>query len=569
MGPLYDLYLLFFTFLPFPISINLEFIITHIFAIFCLKKLLDRYSPWWVSWTIVTAWIPYLCIFESTKYVAGAGFLCLHFSLPIDSKWRKNLFPPYLIASIMCSQGYVFFYIGHLVGTIIVWFSSKQQLVFPKLKLNKIFFVQALLFLIIIISMFLQSPRKDNNPFMIDSAYYPVPSNSHMTIAFFQIENFLYTTRNYPEAKWKTLDWYDSNQEVFGGAQTIFQAIKFRPKVVLQNVLANLNDLKGVPAFFITGQFALKHVSAKNFVVKVFSFLLVLFAIYFHLRKLMQDRKSAPLSISLLLGGLSLVVAILLTWVNFRFFMQLLPFFVVFWGETTLDSQVWQSDYNKLKQHKLTKIIASFLLLIFLGGMLFPHKVFPQGNWITSFNFLLMMVPILFMIGPESILKYKKMIGGFCIVLVVSLVLTSFSWPKGIEGQIKNIFNGHSFLNQSSPVSYTSSYQALRPYIQNSKRFISNEENLFEGLYDLGLDKAIMSTALPPQSIDKQIALNMLAELDLILVSKAWATDSYEIGTQDLYKYQIHVKPFLEEQVKKGTWKCDRIEWYGEACAKL
>lgn len=566
MGPLYDLYLMFFTFLPFPVSINLEFILTHLFAIFCLKKLLDRYLPWWATWPLVAAWIPNLCLLESTKYVAGIAFLCLHFSFTNDSKWRKSYFPPALLAAVLCSQGYMFFYVGHVVGILISPLFTKVKLSFPKLKIGPILFFQIFLILFFILATIRQSPRTDNNPFMSNSDYYPIPTQSHMTIAFFQMGNYKYVAKNYPEDQWKTKDWFDTNQEAFGGAQSILEAIELRPDSVKANVKESFNDLKRVPAFFLIGNGAFIYDSAQNFVIKLLSFFLIGLAAFFHVKNLNKDSMNAATTLSLLLGGASLVAAILLTWVNFRFFMQLLPFFVVFWGEGFKGSL---ESFLKFSKFKLVKLAATCVICISTIAMLIPMKIFTLGNWITSLNFfVLILISGLFLI-TQKVLKLKSYLDKVAIGLASILVLATVPWPYGMGGQIANLFNFSNLLNHATPISYTASFEQLKTYVQKSKRYLSNESNLFEGPYDLGLDKAVMSTALPPPSSPKSEALAILNTLDLILVSKSWAYDSYSVGTQDLYKYFLHVQPFLDEKMKNGTWRCDKIEWYGEACVKL
>lgn len=566
MGPLYDLYLMPFTFLTFPYSINLEFIITHLFAFYCLKKLLRKYLPEWICWILVAAWIPNLCILESTKYVAGIAFICWHFSLEKNSNWRRSFFPPILIASILCSQGNIIFYIGHLIGLVLSKVLRKENFEQITTKVSWLRLTQLALLALIIVANLRQSPRRDNNPFMNDSAYFPVPTQSHMTIAFFQMGNFQYVSEHYPENKWKEMDWFETNKEAFAGAQSIVEAIRLRPRQVLNGIIKNAVILKRVPIFFFIGDYAFKLKSSYNFAIKVLIFSLIGFTMFYNIKKTWQDPKHLEVLLPVVLGLSSLIMAILLTWVNFRFFMQLLPGFIVFIAEGLTGENPFNERF--LQKKWLRIFLFGTCSVIFLLSF-FPSLVFSEANWLTSLNFILLALLLILTLIGDKFTKIKKLAGSVAMVGSALTIIFSFSWPMGVQSQITQILNLKTFLNLSSPVSYSAAYDLLKPYVDKSTKHLSNEANLFEGPYDLGINKALMSTALPPKSRPKDEAQKILSEIDLIIISKNWAVDSYSVGTQDLYKYQIHVKPFLEEQIKLGQWRCDEIDYYGEACVKL
>ena len=87
---LYNLYLQLFLFLDYPLSIQLEHFVTHLFCTVSLFLLLSRFLPRVPALIIVCAWIPQLWVIETGARVAAIGFFALYLSSNRNSSLLKG-----------------------------------------------------------------------------------------------------------------------------------------------------------------------------------------------------------------------------------------------------------------------------------------------------------------------------------------------------------------------------------------------------------------------------------------------------------------------------------------------
>lgn len=540
MGPLYYTYLIFFKLFPYPFSINLEFIVTHLFALtglFCLLR--SKFKKSWAWWLLI-AWYPYLAMFESTKYVAGAGLLALHFSLHENHPYKRGLIPPWLALAVLCNQGYLFFWIGHILGEIISLIAKKTTIQF---KFNKILIVK--LFIVLFISWVAvkQSPRPDNNPFMLDSKYYPVPVKSHLNAAFFQMGNFRYVTQHYPESVWMEKDWYLTNTEAFGGAQSILEAIKLAPANVINNFKLNLSDAKNLPPFLIFGMSALS-VPTKEFIIfKLMAILFWIIAITYLFYKNFKQREFSTI-LSLSLGSMSLLTAMMLTWFNIRYMVQLLPvIFLLFlyFYDLTKDLKVDRPLNLVSKAFKVFGVVS-----FFLGFVLSP--------WYFAQAGLLLLLVL-------SIKKRGQLFKDLAVIYLSVIIFTSCNWPNGLKDHLSKTFNFNYFLASDSVVSFNRAYSQIFKELEGKNKILSNDSIWMQSFAPVEMNKFTNPMEFPP--LPTKDEENLLTSFDAIFINQSWETQKYAVATQEGLRYQKFVRPYLESH---PTIKCKPIEHYGKVC---
>lgn len=546
MGPLYYTYLNIFKIFPFPYSINVEFVITHVFALVGLNRLLQTgFRSSWV-WLILVAWFPYLAMLESTKYVAAMGFLAWHFSLEENHHLKKGFIPPLLALSVLCNQGYMFFWVGHVLGHLLLLVSQKEKLEFKftkilPLKLAIIFFM-----LWVVIG---QTKRPDNNPFMVDSRYYPVPVANHLNAAFFQMGNFQYVSQLYPQSTWMEQDWFLTNKEAFAGAQSISEAIKLKPETVWGNIKLNLKAGKDLAVYFFIGD-AGRNIATKDiFVFKILSiFLWVLALGYFLYKKIMAENYSSLLS--LVLGTSSLLMAMILTWFNTRYMLQLFPVFILL----LLNLR----EFAEEKKSPLQRIFASNSWLVGFGGSALAGLVI--GPWYFLQFGLLFLIALVWR-------KKISFIKHICLLIVLIITFISAPWPLGLMDHLQRFGDFNSFLLGNSNISFNRAYPILFQAVKNNKVVLSNDSVWLQSFSPAAMDKIEHTFILSPDGIGEDFA--ELSKIDVFLISHSWRTPGYSVGTQEQLRYQKIVKPFIDHELLLGSMKCAEIKYYGQVCAKL
>ena len=77
LGPAYIVYLQLFNFFDYPLSIRIEYFLTHLFTSFSLYLFLKNFVSRKYALLLVCAWIPLMAIVEGGYAVIGIGFLSL------------------------------------------------------------------------------------------------------------------------------------------------------------------------------------------------------------------------------------------------------------------------------------------------------------------------------------------------------------------------------------------------------------------------------------------------------------------------------------------------------------
>ena len=256
-GPLYNIYLQLFLSFDYPLSIQLEQFVTHLFTYVSIFLLLRRFLSGVPALLLACAWIPTLWIVEGGARVAGIGFLALYLRADNQSALNKGYLPVPLVAAALCAQAFIWFLLGHIVGTIMTRRSNKEPIVgfaYP-LTLGNIppVIVKAALVLLVVLAVSFQSQRKDNNVYGFHYPWAPVHEIGILSVASFTHGNWKYVMRNVPESEWIYQDWYFTHEKAFGGASNLLQAVLNNPELFYKNIISNVPSAVLIPFKFMVG----------------------------------------------------------------------------------------------------------------------------------------------------------------------------------------------------------------------------------------------------------------------------------------------------------------------------
>ncbi|MDD2751983.1 MAG: hypothetical protein PHN59_02515 [Candidatus Omnitrophica bacterium] len=589
LGPLYVAYLALLRNLAFPYSLHYEYLLTHIFTYISIFLLLRRLLPRTLSLLLACAWIPVLATVEGGNAVAAIGFMALYLRGIIINPQKIEYFPVLLLAAALCHSAYIPFVIGNVLGVAgYRKFKHQELLRLPEAKYKKSFEGIAKFFLLGLVALVFIFPsrRADHNHMLVDAKFSPVPLHDPLSIGFFQIGNWKYVTRQVAPGERTGQDWYFTNDQAFGGATNILQAVMRKPQTVFKNVSENFLAVIQLPVFFIAGKI-------KTSWSILFCGLLAIGAIGFIKR--FGKKISIPTFFALIFGVLSLIGALLLTWVTYRYAILLLP--IVFLVLPFIGSETRQF-FTCLKVLFLKKAVEKHSekkFIILAGGLILLGIVFDPSVlsivlrhgisyfsamqiWFCDFILFFIGTTILFFAlrFPGTIsaawmrfkkeyskaLRYPKADTLF-IAFSSLLILGTVDYPYGRSVQLKSLLGGQVWLNQAQGCSIQSASNQLLQKMQPKIRVLALEDTWIKAFSNVDLDNIYNVFSLPPFEDASGETRQFLNSLDQIWVSNEWARPEASVGTQSYLRYLLHIRPFLKDLQDKG-YTVQEIKGYGK-----
>lgn len=508
LGPGYVAYLQIFKLFQYPLSVNIEYFITHMFAYIAIFMMMSNFVPFILALLITCAWIPNIAILEPGGLVAGIGFIALYLGSGKDSPFNRGYAPPSLLAALLCHSAYLLFFVGNFIGVAFErYLGNKEMFSFScSLKEIKIFPAASriILFAIILLTLLFQSHRPDNNQMLSDPTYVPVPLNNPVSVTFFHVGNWKYAMRTMPKEAQIYQDWYLTNDKAFGGAKTIAEAVIRRPSIVFANMADSAVQILKIPMRFLTGNFqgVLPRSLTAFFIA---ASLLLAYIGFVGAFRYFKMTGLVPVIWSIILGGAAITAALLLTWCSHRYIMTLLP----------------------------------------IG--------------------LLVLANIGYGIGGLFHIDHKRTthINNSIILLSAALVLYTAAYPEGRSTQINAVFNNKGILSGAKPISMAAAHYKLTANLHQDSNVLAIEESWIKAFTDVKLEGVHSVYGLPPFSDQSGKTEGSLEGLDVILVNNQWSRPIPGVSTQAFLRYRLHVEPFLEKALKQG-WTVEEIEGYGK-----
>ena len=612
LGPLYVLYLQLFSYLSYPLSMQLEYVLTHLFAAVAIYLLLRSYLRQRYALLLTIAWIPHLAVIEPGGVMAGIGFLSLYLCSkkgPLQNQsllHHQGYFPLTLMAAALSHSVYVIFLLGHILGTLVFrWKVNVPLLNFQanRAKAQSVTrLLQAGLVIILLFTFIQPSLRPDHNHMVMDPVYAPVSLENPLQLAFFQIGNGHYMKRNFPESAWLYQDWYTTNQQAYGGAKTILQGFLNQPVTVVKNMLMNLGLGIQIPSYFFAGAYLGP--------VTLWLWILLLIGFWEMIRQWRQQ-KNIPQLCAILSGTTAALAAMTITAFNTRYVVTLLPVFLVVLSYiavglspaaktiATAYLRRWSTpDFGQKGLFAAGLVLGLVLILLgmVINEQLISSVILPYKDFRSSIQIQIFILRAGLIITGISLILFRKWLSGqfhriaeiidrqpqivlktggdylanlskiLLIGSVITLLITA-PYPSGKIRQTEAVLQQRAFLSGAEPVSMVDASAELLSTITPNTKVLAYEHHWLQAFTFIKMDHIYQIWSLPPFADHSGEVERKLWSLDAIWISPNLATEKANIGSQSYLRYKLHLQPFLKKAIKEG-WVVKKIDHYGELYIK-
>jgi hypothetical protein len=528
---LYTTWLVPFLRLPFPFSQNLEYCLTHVFALACLFSLSTASIGTWKSLLLVAVITPVLALIEGGGTVAAIGFFSLYLRTFVTAKpgtWP--LMPASLLAAALCHTAYWPFLWLHLLvtayyavagrlrrTTVVIDFGSRAERV-----------ASALLVAFTVTALVMQSDRFDHNAMLADPRFAPIPLNGTLNLVFFQIKTWDFVQQNYDPSVWYAKDWFFETPKFFGHSKHVIDVLRGDPGLFFSIVSRHIDTPLALPLYFysffpfVGATFA---GSALIMPALLIASALILVAPLIGLYRIWRERGAGPVFI-LVIGVGGIIAALLLTNFNTRYILTPFPVFVLaytrYLGTTGTGTRTGAKAalYDR----------RSFKLALFIAGCTISFADAPD---ITAFTDNTKNVEDCG--GREALASFRQKAYRYSCRKV-----------KGAGYQLSAVVRNEGFLRAlGKGTSMVSAYDELKGFVDPSTRILSKENTFFAAFTPVDIDNNHQLLSLPPYQDTTAYTKTLLDQIDIFFISDGLATEGYQLSTQSFLRYKLHILPYL------------------------
>jgi hypothetical protein len=557
-SPLYILYLNLFNWLPYPISVNVEYLVTTTITVIAIVTFFHRYLGTWIALFAAFIWLPYLQTQEPPVQKLALAFSLAAIMLRNKNNERFYFTTSYafLLLSYLCRQTYLLLIIIFLAadifrairrdGGIKAWFSWR-----PKLATDWPIIIVIGLFFWFLSS---QSLSPWNNVQFSNTEWFPGNSKSMASEGALQAFNTIYILIKY--GTFVGHDFYFTNQEAFSGATSSFGMVIANPELFAEIIFHNLKTLAHIIMGFIW-------FPKTGFVF--FDYLLTLLfftAIIYGAFRAAHDWNTKVL----LFSGFVLVGVTIIAMPKSRYMFPLIPIFIM--------AHSWYGKKLVLYIIKLypndQKLFKSFLLIMIiiciLSSLLYTitdastHPVRHNLLLISSI-FAFAFAIILFTVSKYAKSNLKNRLRLFVLSLPILILLcwssidNLFIWvktPNIIADNIKT--NKIQLLENKNGVSYKATYSKLQEITCDCRGIMSFDPLFLGAFLDIPLNRIYAIWEIPPFGNLNNSTYNGLnpSRIDCILISTP-SENEVGFGTNAQIRYQNYLKPYVNQLKSIGA----------------
>jgi hypothetical protein len=594
-GALYNIYLQVFLSFPYPLSFQLEHIITCFFASWAIFFCLRRHLPIQLAILLVCAWIPVLWVVEGGARIAGIGFFALYLGGNRNNHFNAGFLPIPLVAAAMCDVTFIAFLLGNAIGIGVEKRYTASDISKKKPgKFSIALWVRVGLGLLALAAITLQSDREDNNVNAHKAPWSPIPQGEILTASYVQIGSSKYVSRNFPKEEWIYQDWYLIHEEVYGDAKTLYEAIMNNPNAFISHIRENIMwGGSRLPLVLLIGHFGARQFSGVAVAGIACILLSIGLAQYFTI--LIKKNEFARFG-AIFFGTLATGTALMLTHPTMRYSIVLMPIGLMglaYIGEGIRGIfKVLSSLISRTVQVGESRSVGEFVIstagsgLIALGILVNELTVSllfsTDGSLETLTRASLWIIDIILIsIGLLLIWKRREItyllkqhfdnsIVGiewwpdrlFISLLAVLTLYFNFN-PTGQGEDWKTLIGTEFLLSHAGTVSTAFAADDLFATVNHGDRILALEEPWIKAFADIDLDRVHHALELPPFEDISGETEDFLESFDVIWVSENMSRKEPSMGTQIYLRYMLHIQPFLEKRLGVD-WEEQYIENFGK-----
>jgi hypothetical protein len=611
-SPLYTVYLLLFTWLEYPISVVLEYLVTALITMTIFYIFFRHFVSSSISLLISIIWMPYL-LFNTTPQVQMLALSCslIAMMFRINGERRKNIvmFYSFMLLSYLFRPTYEFMILLFLIHDIWYFFIkgkiliSKPYVFKPKLIDIPMFSVITLM---IIFHMF-QSNHLFNNAGGNDRTWYPYTTKSLTNNNLLSSWNWKYVENKYGSNEGR--DFYFTHKEVFGDADSPLDAFIANPIVVYNHIISNTKTFVIEVGFTLSNHLSIiMTVMIPILLVfrdllinprslsRLISYFLVGYIIFVILTGIIFDFESRSyfikaFALAVILYGsfrlcdrntilelftLSSFVLILLTIISIPKNRYLIPF-----APIVITSAIWYGGQAKMFFNKY--IIKPGNLSIFIGGIglflvvlqltsnLLIEDSTQQSRAIILFGiiFILVSSSILILTGFFAQKDYLDKFFSRLRIVIIPIFLVLFSsiypvWTNVIISTLNNLSSpDNKLISYNDPERV--SYEEINSLVQDCNGIMTYETLFFGAFMNVGLNKLYNIGEIPPFGKfgnSEYEGLN-IERIDCLFISNIYAGPPGWYSNEKI-RYKNFIEPYSTELISLGAEQHE-LPFYGKA----
>lgn len=242
-GPIYTVYLLPFGFLPYPHSENFEYIISSIFVLYAFYILLTKLSNKYIAIFSIFLWAPFIQTAEPTpqKLALGIYFIAVLLRLNINNKNRNLWFYGLILLATLIRDiyfGIIIIYIVYDLISMIIKCNKPINKLIGFFRVKRLYIVFIPILILFAVIHYNQSKDNFNNVEFATTKWFPGDPSKMGSTALLQAFNWRYI-----ELKYGTFvghDFYQTNHEAFGGANSLIELANNNPILFTRIVFENI-----------------------------------------------------------------------------------------------------------------------------------------------------------------------------------------------------------------------------------------------------------------------------------------------------------------------------------------
>jgi hypothetical protein len=559
-SPLYALYLNLFNWLPYPVSVTLEYLVTTSMVVAAVIAFIRSYLGIWLALFGTCLWLPFFQMAEPPvqKLALAFGLLAISIRNDVPTRFRIVLSYSLLFLAYLFRQNYIVAIAPFLLFDAVTLLRSKGTASCfawrPKLGSDWPIVLVLALYVWFLSS---QTTSPWSNVWFSTTTWFPGDGKTMANGGATQCFNWVYILQKY--GTFKDHDFYFTNKEVFGGQTSLLGIFKANPWLISQIVFVNIKSLFTV--MLLGSELPSFGLVLLDKIMK----LTMVGAIFYGAFRGARDI-SARIFI---VGCAAMLATTTLDLPKTRYMFPMIPLFImaISWYSASFSNLLKRhssTPLGVLKNMGLSLVIFGFFLLLFKYNSPVASPVgFTEGKhfWGACISFLGAIV--LFLTSHlASANRQSKLVLNIHVIPALFMLCYFSQWNFAAWAEVDPT---RGLILQGSKDSMKASLPAIEEKVANCKGVMSLEHTFFGAFLDMPMDRIFDVWEIPPFGTLTNSEYSGLRpdRIDCVLVSRNLAT-GFGAGTNYQIRYQNYIAPYIKELQSLGAVTYD-IPQYGQA----
>lgn len=566
-GPLYTLYLNGFRWLGYPGSVTVEYLVTSVFSVVSLLVFFRPYLGLGLAVLSAVLWIPFLQqVAEPPVQRIALALMCWavvvrqakqdRFGLAVSYALLglAYMFRPTSIVAILIFATWDILRILQQNGL-----TTLRSVMIPR---RKDWPIGLVLVLFIWIAT-MQSPHPWNNVWAATTRWFPNDGKSIADGAFIQNFNVAYILRKYGSLEGK--DFYFTNQELFGRAGNMLQAVRSNPQFVVEQLAINIRNLPGA-MIQLTELQRIPLVPSR--IIIVAGSIAILYGAF-------RASKSEAMILFLVINAIHLGITAL-SYVKVRWMYPAIPILILsaYWYGVQLNGFTTRVLSRGPKALLWSGVVGLGLLSLYL---IFRVAFTPVGPVMWSAAVIGYVISVILVAvgkfgSQDATRRWSSFLSRLAVPVMLVILSNGTSWINAISvivgdirrGELHVLERGH-LPSKDASFNMKASFTAWNPLLHECKGILALESTFIGAFADVPMERVYDIWEIPPfGQLDASVYDRLHPNrIDCVLVSEMLATEIGG-GTNWQIRYESYIKPYVRQLQGMGAMTYD-IPRFGQA----